>query len=225
MNGYTTRTDGNTDSGIVDIGYHYLPSAIQKYDLDFTTIAVAGLGAGQQPVIVAPSPASGQFNWYSIVNLQVSAPPAGYEVLWKGTDNNALTSTQNTVFMDRDRIVTVTYVRSAYYLTAGVIGGHGTVSPTTGTYPRGTVVTLTAHPDAGYRVKQWTGTDAGNDPYDSNNTVTMDSDKTITIEFDVPQMLTVPGDYTTIQAAIEAAQGRYRKRDQRCLSQQYADNG
>ncbi|MGA2171540.1 MAG: right-handed parallel beta-helix repeat-containing protein [Sedimentisphaerales bacterium] len=205
MNGYTTRTDGNTDSGIVDIGYHYLPSAAQKYDLNFTTISVAGLDANHQPAIVDPNPGSGQFNWYSVVNLRVSSPPSGYVVSWSGTDNDALTSTQNTVFMDRARTVTVTYIRNQFYLTAGVIGGHGTVSPTTGTYPRGAVVTLTAHPDAGYRVKQWTGTDANNDQYASTNTVTMNDDKTVTVEFDVPQMLTVPGTYTTIQAAIGAA--------------------
>ena len=204
MNGYTTRTDGNTDSGIVDMGYHYLPSAVQKYNLNFTTIAVAGLDTGHQPRIVDPNPASGLVNWYSVVRLRVSTPPAGYQVIWSGTDNDDANGTNNTVFMDRARTVTVTYVKNEFNLTAGVIGGNGTITPTDANYPRGTVVTLTADPCEGYRVKRWTGTD--NDAsYAFTNTVTMNSDRTVTVEFETPRVLTVPGNYTDIQSAIEAA--------------------
>jgi hypothetical protein len=106
--------------------------------------------------------------------------------------------------MDENRSVTVRFVRNVCDLTVQVIGTGGTVSPTGGTYSRGAVVALTASPDSGYRVKKWTGT--SNDSSVANtNTVIMDDDKTVTVEFDVPQMLTVPGNYTTIQAAIGAA--------------------
>jgi len=70
-----------------------------------------------------------------------------------------------------------------YNLSASVIGGNGTVSPTIGTHPEGTVVTLTATSDTGYRVKQWNGT--GDDSLKTvTNTVTMTSDKTVTVEFE-----------------------------------------
>jgi len=69
-----------------------------------------------------------------------------------------------------------------YQLTAIVVGGHGTVSPTSGTYDEGTVVTLTADPDTGYRVEDWSGTD--NDGSKVNtNTVTMNSNIRFTVQF------------------------------------------
>jgi len=70
-----------------------------------------------------------------------------------------------------------------YDLTASVEGSHGTVSPTSGTYDEGTVVQLTASPDTGYHVTSWSGTD--NDFLTTNsNTVTMNDDKTVTVEFE-----------------------------------------
>ncbi len=87
------------------------------------------------------------------------------------------------------------------------INGPGTYTvspPNIGPYTGGTIVTITVYPEPGYRVSQWIGTN--NDASGSNtNTVTMTSDKNVTITLGVPQFLTVPGDYTTIQAAIEAA--------------------
>ena len=70
-----------------------------------------------------------------------------------------------------------------YDLTVDVSGSYGTVSPTSGTYPSGTVVQLTAVPDTGYRVAAWSGTD--NDASTSNtNTVTMNDHKTVTVAFE-----------------------------------------
>ena len=69
-----------------------------------------------------------------------------------------------------------------YVLTATVIGAHGTVTPSTGTYAENTVVVLTAVPDVGYAVLTWTGID---DPNSEGNTaaVTMTSNRTVTVEF------------------------------------------
>ena len=70
-----------------------------------------------------------------------------------------------------------------YDLTVGVSGSYGTVSPTSGTYPAGTVVKLTAFPDTGHRVAAWSGTN--DDSSTSNtNTVTMNDHKTVTVEFE-----------------------------------------
>ncbi len=68
-------------------------------------------------------------------------------------------------------------------LTTSVIGGHGTLSPASGSYNSGTVVHLTAVPDNGYQVKSWSGTD-NNTLTTTANTVTMTADKTVTVEFE-----------------------------------------
>jgi hypothetical protein len=81
------------------------------------------------------------------------------------------------------------------HLTASVVDANGTVItdpnlalgyvvPTDMFYPRGTVAQITAYPDPNYQVARWTGTD--NDASMApTNTVTMDSDKHVTVEFEV----------------------------------------
>jgi subtilisin family serine protease len=200
---YTTRTDSVNDVNVVDMGYHYRLFIAPQYQLTAEAIAVPELSPGQQPVVV---PDTGTYFQHTVVHLTVSPspPPAGYQVLWTGTDDDTLTTTENTVLMNRDRSVTATFVRNVCELTASVIGVGGTVVPADGNYPRGTVVNLTAYPDEGYRVKRWTGTD-DDTSYAPTNTITMNGDKYVTVEFDTPQVITVPGNYTNIQSAIGAA--------------------
>ena len=195
--GYTTRTDGVQDVGVVDMGYHYPIFVPVQYTLSFTAVE----GGGVTPTIVKPT--SRTFNWYETVQLEVNGLPDGYQVLWTGTDNNDICDVNNTVLMNEDRTVTVTFVRNICDLTVSWNDG-GTVTPVSGTYARGTSVTLTATPDSGYRIESWEGTD-DDDSYAKTNIVTMNGDKTVTVTFSVPQTRTVPGDYTTIQEAIEAA--------------------
>ena len=76
-----------------------------------------------------------------------------------------------------------TYALS-YDLSTSVVGGHGTLDPPSGTYiVEGTVVDLIAEPDPGYQVKAWNGTDDDGSTANTN-TVTMDSDKDVTVEFE-----------------------------------------
>jgi predicted outer membrane repeat protein len=92
-----------------------------------------------------------------------------------------------------------------YELTVTVVSEHGTVEPNSGSYPAGTVVTLTATPEAGYyTVRQWSGTD-DDTSCALTNTVTMDSDKTVTVEFGQRRSFFVPAEYESIQEAIDAA--------------------
>jgi hypothetical protein len=80
--------------------------------------------------------------------------------------------------------VTVEYEAiPTHQLTTGVTGSHGTLNPPSGPQYEGTVVGLTAAPDAGYQVKAWTGTD--NDAAKGNsNAVTLSGDKVVTVEFE-----------------------------------------
>lgn len=78
----------------------------------------------------------------------------------------------------------VTYRQSLvqYDLTVSVNGGTGgSVSPTSGTYDDGTVVSITAVPDTGYVFDYWAGDVA--DTVSSTTTVTMDEDQTVTAHF------------------------------------------
>ena len=71
-----------------------------------------------------------------------------------------------------------------YTLTTSVVNGHGTLTPATGLQTATTVVTLTATPAIGYRVKKWTGTDNDTSTATTNR-VTMTSAKTVTVEFEI----------------------------------------
>ncbi|GAH52619.1 unnamed protein product, partial [marine sediment metagenome] len=87
---------------------------------------------------------------------------------------------------------------------------HGSISPTSGPYYAGTVVTLTATPDAGWLVKAWSGTDDDSSTAKTNSVV-MNSDRTVTVEFKQPRNLIVAvgggGDYySNIQDALHDAE-------------------
>ncbi len=96
---------------------------------------------------------------------------------------------------------------ATYQLTASVTGGNGSISPTSGTFYEGAVVTLTATPSAGWRVKGWSGTDSDAST-GKINTVIMNSDRIVGVEFEQPETLIVSvgggqqGYYSTIQDAV-----------------------
>ncbi len=120
---------------------------------------------------------------------------------WHGTDDDESTALTNTVTMTSARSVAVEFkpVLPQHRLVAGVKGGHGTIEPTGGIFDHGTVVTLVATPDTGYRVKAWTGTD-DDESTGGTNTVTMNTDKTVAVAFEarpagpVLNLQALPGD-------------------------------
>ncbi len=174
--GSTGLTNQVTINGnqVVSVAFEVIPG--MQYQL--TTGVVSGHGT------IAPS--AGQYDPGTMVTL-TATPDPGYRVKqWIGTDNDAGTLNTNTVTMNSDKTVTVEFEETTatkYLLTTTVIDGNGTLAPSSAKFALGTVVTLTANPDPGYRVKQWTGTD--NDASTSNtNTVTMDADKLVTVKFE-----------------------------------------
>jgi predicted outer membrane repeat protein len=74
-------------------------------------------------------------------------------------------------------------------------------------YYSGTVLLMTATPEPGYRVKSWSGTDDDPSWNITTNTVLMDGDKTVVVEFeqDITKLIKVPLEYDTIEQAIAAA--------------------
>ncbi len=196
--GYTTRTDSIPDSGIVDMGYHY--SAFTPSMFHLTIIAGDGLTDANI------TPGSGDYTWFSKVQLRVNAIPRdGNQIVWSGTDNDKINDGNNSVRMTGNKTVTVSIGRDTCNLITEVVGDHGgTLTPASGTYPRNADVNLVATPDAGFRVYSWQGTN--NDLSSARtNMVTMNGDKTVRVTFSLPRTITVPGDFGSIQAAISAA--------------------
>ncbi len=88
---------------------------------------------------------------------------------------------------------------TVYTLTTRVVGGHGTLAPSSGSYPAGSVVTLTASPDAGYRVRVWSGTDH-DDSTENTNSVAMTGNRTVSVEFEA-----IPLPQYALQTAVSPA--------------------
>lgn len=114
-----------------------------------------------------------------------ATPDTGYRVrAWEGTANNTSTSSVNEA-AGNSIAVGVTFApvdENVQHSLTIVPTQHGTVTASTTTGADGTVITLTATPDAGYFVNQWWGTDddASRAP---TNQVTLDADRAVAALF------------------------------------------
>ncbi|NIM15164.1 MAG: PKD domain-containing protein [Candidatus Aminicenantes bacterium] len=127
-------------------------------------------------------PPGGTYNEGTVVTL-TAVPDAGWQFDgWSGD----LSGTQNptTITMNSDKNVTATFSQipvPQYTLTVNTVGqGSVTLNPPGGVYDEGTVVTLTATPDAGWQFDNWSGDLSGTQ---NPTTITMNSDKTVTANF------------------------------------------
>jgi hypothetical protein len=73
-------------------------------------------------------------------------------------------------------------VQATFQLTTSVTNDNGSIAPPSGPQNPNVVVTLTATPNTGFTVKAWHGTDNDTSTATTNH-VTMDADKTVTVEF------------------------------------------
>ncbi len=142
-------------------------------------------------VLVSPSPQSnGEYSKNTVITLTAS-PAEGYDWKgWTGTDDN--TANPTTVTMNKDKHVTTVFEHrySLIINNQQVIGslvsfneGSVLVNPSPegdGKYTSGTVVTLKAAQSSGYDWKSWIGTD---DETSNPTTVTINNDKTLTVNF------------------------------------------
>ncbi len=179
---FSTRTDNEFDEGRVDIGYHY-PGGAAAVMFDLTTAVVPGANGMDNGTI---TPDSGSYVQFAEVSL-LADPNLGYKVKsWNGTDDDSTTSTMNMVTMTGNKAVTVEFREHPMVtLTTSVVGGEGTIMPLTGLQYLGDDVLVTATPaNDDYRVGAWTGT-VNDDAFFGQEyaIVTMDSDKTVTVEF------------------------------------------
>jgi len=140
------------------------------------TLATSVIGAG------SVSPANGIFNDGALVTL-TATPAAGYQFDgWSGD----LTGATNpaTLTLDANKNVTATFTQipiTQYTLTVNTVGsGNVTLNPAGGIYDSGTMVTLTATPDAGYQFTGWSGDLSGTT---NPATITMNANKIVTATF------------------------------------------
>jgi len=203
MDSYTTRLDGVFDSNTVDMGYHY-NEGLERHRLTVTIVEDAN-----DPGIhgyVEPNDLVVYEGFDNVVTL-TAYPDPNYRVRsWYGTDDDSSTALTNTVTMTADKIVSVEFEAIPQYDLRVLYGQHGsvTIDPNQDSYFDGTVVTITALPDPNYRVRSWSGTDDDTSTA-LTNTVTVDSDKIVSVRFELPRIIEVSGDPNAIADAIETA--------------------
>ena len=131
-------------------------------DMPISNIGVIVSGQGQVTVTVTPNNTPNAFG------------NTGYSVTAGGPAGDDLEAAGGTLVINPA-------ASAVHTLTTGVVGGNGTVSDG-GTYSEGTVVALTATPSTGYQVKAWSGADNVPGAGSTTNSVTMSSDKSVTVE-------------------------------------------
>ena len=177
----TTTTDllGNQRifNNTVDMGSYETGSSPSTIVINRTLTTIS---AGNGDVTTNPNPTNGTYVDGTIVSV-LANPHAGYQ--FDGWSGDASGSTNPlSVTMDTDKTYTANFSLIKRTLTLNAVNGTVTPSPypTNGTYLNGTVVALTATPDAGYQFDGWSGALTGST---SSVSITMDSAKTVTAMF------------------------------------------
>ncbi|MCP4529218.1 MAG: hypothetical protein GY833_25405, partial [Aestuariibacter sp.] len=115
--------------------------------------AVDGNGSG----VVTPTVGAHVYDQGTVVTLTATPDPGMHFGGWTGD----LLSADNpeSLVMDGDKVVTATFssVPPVTHTLSVQIVGSGTVDPDGGTYISGTVLSLSATPDAGWQFVDWSG--------------------------------------------------------------------
>ena len=105
---------------------------------------------------------------------------------WSG-DYGAADPSSSTISltMDQARSITAVFTDAPTYNLTIQVSGNGTTSPAAGTHPcvQGSTAYVQATPDPGYAFDHWEGDIAGANELDSNLSLTMSQDRTVTAVF------------------------------------------
>ncbi len=130
---------------------------------------------------VAKNPDQASYDHGTNVQLTATAN-AGYTFAgW--SDDASGTTNPVTLIMDSDKTVTADFILNSYTLTiqaSPTVGGSVTKNPDQASYNHGTDVQITATVNAGYTFAGWSGDASGTT---NPETITMDSNKTVTANF------------------------------------------
>jgi hypothetical protein len=129
-----------------------------------------------------PSSYPGTFTFTDSALVQLEAVPvSGYSFEnWSGDLNS--TANPITILVDCDKNITANFSQIMHILTMQ-IQGNGSTTPPAGNsiYGEGTMVSITAIPDKGWRFDSWTGDVAY--PGSATTVVAIDSDKIVAANF------------------------------------------
>lgn len=138
-----------------------------------TTVSPAGGGA----ISLSPS----QANYSEGTSVTVTATPAtNYTFTGFTGDLNSATN-PSTIVMDNNKSITANFVLqgSTCALTT-VVSGQGTVTPSSGSYPCGSTINLTATPSSGNNFGGWSGSGYTGSSSSASFTLTQDTTETAT---------------------------------------------
>ena len=176
-----TIADVNAASTNITMSGDYSITANFVAVYDLTTSSTAG-GS-----VTTPGEGTYTYDEGTVVDL-VATPDAGYRFdEWTGDVGTVadVNDSTTTITMNGDYSITANFVKT-YDLTTSSTAGGSVTTPGEGTYncDEGTVVSLNATPDAGYRFDEWTG-DVGTvaDVNAAATTITMNGDYSITANF------------------------------------------
>ena len=121
-----------------------------------------------------------------MVTLTATADPGWVFAGWSGDLSGS--NNPETLTMDRDKVVTATYVEDTNYILAVTTVGNGSVAlnPDQPSYSDGEVVTLTASADPGWVFSGWSGDLTGSV---NPETLTMDSNKAVMATFAIASLI------------------------------------
>jgi Fe-S cluster assembly iron-binding protein IscA len=114
-----------------------------------------------------------------------ATPDAGWQfVNWTGDIVADPNSASTIITMDADKTVTANFSPLPTHILTMAVTGNGSTDPPVGdnNYVEGTVVPITATPDAGWQFVNWTG-DIVADPNSASTVITMNADKAVTANF------------------------------------------
>jgi uncharacterized repeat protein (TIGR02543 family) len=176
--GWSGSASGTSPSVSVTMDANKTVTAnFQALTYTLTTTATPTAGGS-----VSRTPNTASYSYGTVVTL-TATPAAGYVFTgWSGAATG--TSTSVSVTMDASKTVTANFQATVMYslttLATPVPGGWVSRSPNAVSYPAGTVVTLTVNPNTGYAFTGWSGAASGTA---ASVTVTMDANKTVTVNF------------------------------------------
>ena len=135
------------------------------------------------------------------------APDAGYEIEEVKVNDVVTPVSGNTLTltMDGNKTVVVKYKKTPttqYTLNASVIGGNGSVSPTTKTVDKDETVEVTFTPETGYEIEEVKVNDVVTPVSGNTLTLTMDGNKTVVVKYKK-----TPATQYTLNASVIAGQG------------------
>jgi len=186
--GWGGDLQGNENPKTITITQQITVIAVFERNLFDVMVTVEGEG-DVEIAIVSGQEQDGQYEFESVLTLTAIAADGWEFDGWSGDLESTRQVIEVTVEGETD--ITATFKRSDYPLTI-TIEGEGEVeqdiisSPKTTDYPFETVVEVTAIPADHWVFHGWSGDASGTD---HSVTITIDSDKTVTAIFRVPQVI------------------------------------